>query len=271
MEEDILYHAIGFNYMKLEGILKYGIVSTNYAKKNNIPYAKNYNFTLKEEDIKKNNLGNNINEMITKANNDNIYLVRKLYISDDKNSAYQMYVKRGVSLAVTGVPYISDINKEFIKRSDEVIVKDYIPRKNINAIMIPSEYLDLSIEEIPVLYGNIRNYNFIKENVVRFVEYLNGYDFEVDIDEIIYLLNDLKIALRSLLSLDSNSLEYKDAMDDYKDIINELNATLAYNANLCFKKYFNKEVTIGELVSFIAKKYGDIDLISFYSNKKRVR
>ena len=47
--DDTLIHGISFNPMKLEGILKYGIVSENYARSNNIPYSKNYNFTIDEE------------------------------------------------------------------------------------------------------------------------------------------------------------------------------------------------------------------------------
>ena len=42
--DNTLMHGIGFNPMIFEGILKYGIVSENYAKKNNITYSRKYNF-----------------------------------------------------------------------------------------------------------------------------------------------------------------------------------------------------------------------------------
>ena len=89
--DDTLIHGISFNPMKLEGILKYGIVSENYARSNNIPYSKNYNFTIDEEIKDK----DSINKLIMDANKDNIYLVRYLYVSDDPLSAYNMYIKNG--------------------------------------------------------------------------------------------------------------------------------------------------------------------------------
>ena len=39
VNDDTLFHAIGFNLMRLEGILANGIVSYNYAKEHNIPYT----------------------------------------------------------------------------------------------------------------------------------------------------------------------------------------------------------------------------------------
>ena len=105
--DDTLIHGISFNPMKLEGILKYGIVSENYARSNNIPYSKNYNFTIDEEIKDK----DSINKLIMDANKDNIYLVRYLYVSDDPLSAYNMYIKNGISIIIEDVPFIYDKNK----------------------------------------------------------------------------------------------------------------------------------------------------------------
>ena len=104
--DDTLIHGISFNPMKLEGILKYGIVSENYARSNNIPYSKNYNFTIDEEIKDK----DRINKLIMDANKDNIYLVRYLYVSDDPLSAYNMYIKNGISIIIEDVPFIYDKN-----------------------------------------------------------------------------------------------------------------------------------------------------------------
>ena len=45
------------------------------------------------------------------ANKDNIYLVRYLYVSDDPLSAYNMYIKNGISIIIEDVPFIYDKNK----------------------------------------------------------------------------------------------------------------------------------------------------------------
>ena len=97
--DDTLIHGISFNPMKLEGILKYGIVSENYARSNNIPYSKNYNFTIDEEIKDK----DSINKLIMDANKDNIYLVRYLYVSDDPLSAYNMYIKNSTFTSNTSI------------------------------------------------------------------------------------------------------------------------------------------------------------------------
>lgn len=83
----------------------------NYARSNNIPYSKNYNFTIDEEIKDK----DSINKLIMDANKDNIYLVRYLYVSDDSLSAYNMYIKNGISIIIEDVPFIYDKIKNFLK------------------------------------------------------------------------------------------------------------------------------------------------------------
>ena len=83
--DDTLIHGIGFNPMKLEGILKYGIVTENYAKNNDILYARNYNFTLNDEMLDK--VGKtDINEKLEEANKN-----RKIYY--EKSSSYYSIYK----------------------------------------------------------------------------------------------------------------------------------------------------------------------------------
>ena len=66
--DDTLIHAIGFNPMKLEGILKYGIITDDYAKEHNITYSRNYNFTLNRDMLNKVGNDSDINKIIEKAN-----------------------------------------------------------------------------------------------------------------------------------------------------------------------------------------------------------
>lgn len=263
--DDTLIHSISFNPMKLEGILKYGIVSENYARSNNIPYSKNYNFTI-DEDIKDKD---SINKLIMDANKDNIYLVRYLYVSDDPLSAYNMYIKNGISIIIEDVPFIYDKNKELLKRSDEVVVKDNINPKNITGIMIPEDYKDKPLNEVMMLPKNILNYNLIKSSAIELVNYLQSNNYEVDITELSYLLKDLGIANKSVNSLSKDNIDYNDALNDYKDIINDINYFLSENVYNYFSSVLGKSATVLDMVEFINNKYNKDIVIESMQGKAR--
>lgn len=263
--DDTLIHGISFNPMKLEGILKYGIVSENYARSNNIPYSKNYNFTIDEEIKDK----DRINKLIMDANKDNIYLVRYLYVSDDPLSAYNMYIKNGISIIIEDVPFIYDKNKELLKRSDEVVVKENISPLNITGIMIPEDYKDKPLNEVMMLPKNILNYNLIKSSAIELVNYLQSNNYEVDITELSYLLKDLGIANKSVNSLSKDNIDYNDALNDYKDIINDINYFLSENVYNYFSSVLGKSATVLDMVEFINNKYNKNIVIESMQGKAR--
>lgn len=263
--DDTLIHGISFNPMKLEGILKYGIVSENYARNNNIPYSKNYNFTI-DEVIKDKD---SINKLIMDANKDNIYLVRYLYVSDDPLSAYNMYIKNGISIIIEDVPFIYDKNKELLKRSDEVVVKESISPSNITGIMIPEDYKDKPLNEVMMLPKNILNYNLIKSSAIELVNYLQSNNYEVDITELSYLLKDLGIANKSVNSLSKDNIDYNDALNDYKDIINDINYFLSENVYNYFSSILGKSATVLDMVEFINNKYNKDIVIESMQGKTR--
>lgn len=257
--DDTLIHGLGFNPMKLEGILKHGIITENYAKNNNIPYSRNYNFTLTKEMLDK--VGNwNVNDQLENANKNNIFLVRYLYVSDDPLSAYNMYVKNGISMIVEDIPYIYDKSIELIKRSDEVIVKDYIPKDNIKSIMIPVEYKDKKLNEVDMLPDNILNYRLIKEGVTNLLAYLQSYGYNAGLQELSFLLKNLKIAYLGVNSLDKNNPDYSDAIADYKEIICEINGFLSECVYECFSNMLGCDATVFDMVSYINCKYNNKDI-----------
>ena len=263
--DDTLIHSIGFNPMKLEGILKHGIISTNYAKRNNIAtYSKNYNFTIENS-----NMDASVNKLLEEANMNNIYLVRYLYVSDDPLSAYNMYVKNGISFIIEDVPFVYDKNIELLKRSDEVIVKDHISKDNITSIMVPSDYENMRLDEVPMIPNNILNYNFIVDSVRSLLSYLEGYNYTTNISEINYLLEDLKLAVISINSLDKNSIDYEEAYADYKDIISEINGLLSEYVYLCFSKLLGKEATVIDMVNYINSKYDNKDIVYLESKGRK--
>lgn len=267
--DDTLIHGIGFNPMKLEGILRYGIVTENYVKNNDILYARNYNFTLNDEMLDK--VGkSNINEQLEEANKNNIFLVRSLYVSDDPLSAYNMYIKNGISMIVEDVPFIYDMGRELIKRSDEVIVKEFISKDKIKALMIPDEYKDQKLNEVDMIPNNILNYGLIKNSVATLITYLKSYGYDVELDELSYLLVDLKTAYLSVKSLDKNNSDYNDAMLDYKEIIGEINSFLSSYVYECFSKILGCDATVLDMVTYINNKYESKD-ICYLDGKVRIR
>lgn len=266
--DNTLIHAIGFNPMKLEGILKYGIITDSYAKRNNIAYSRNYNFTLDNSMLDKVNNDSKINTMIESANKENIYLVRSLYINDDPLSAYNMYIKNGISFIIEDVSFIYDKNVELLKRSDEVVVKDYISKNNIKAIMIPEKYKDTKINKLDMLPKNILNYSLIKESTANLIKYLENYNYRIDLEEITCLLKDLKIAYLSVKSLDKSNPDYNDAKEDYKDIINEINILLSEYVYDCFSNILGREVTVLDMVEYINSKYDNKNIVYLESKGK---
>jgi len=268
--DDTLIHSIGFNPMKLEGILRFGIIAHNFARMNSIPYSRNYNFTLDDEMLKKIGGSKKINKKIEEANKENIYLVRSLYISDDPLSAYNMYVRHGISFIVEDVPFIYDKNQEIIKRSDEVVVKNHVPSENIKAIMIPEEYKNKKLNEVEMFNSNTLNFSLIKDNVINLMKYLMNYNCDIDLDEVAYLLNDLKTAYLSINSLTKDHPDFSDAMADYKDIINDINSLFNGYVYDLFSKMLNKEVTVMDLVEYMNNKYDNKNIV-FLDNKGRKR
>ena len=266
--DDTLIHSIGFNPMKLEGILRYGLITENYAKRNFLPYSRNYNFNLNDDMLKIVGNDKKINKIIEEANKNNIYLVRSLYISDDPLSAYNMYVKHGISFIVEDVPYIYDKNVELIKRSDEVVVKEYIDKTRIKAIMIPEEYKYKKINEVKMLPSNILNYNLIKESIMRLTKYLTTYNYFVELEDLALLLKDLNSAYLSVNSLEKTNPDYEDALNDYKEIIEDIDKTLSDHIYNMFSNLLNKEVTVLDMVEYINSKYDNKDIIYLESKGK---
>lgn len=271
--DNILLHSIGFNPMKLEGILKCGIVSQAYAAANDILYAPNYNFNIAPDDIAKYHLESSINDKLTERNFHNISLVRALYISNDPLSAYQKYVRNGISFIVEGVSYIQDKGKELIKRSDEVIVKDYIPKENITGLLIPQVFKDKLLSEVPILPTNIFQYKLIKRNVACLLTYINFYNYSlspIEKEKLTFLIDDLTIAARSIKTLSPTTIDYEEAIYDYREIVDDLNYLLSQIVYNCFKNFLGKEVTVDELVKYIAYKY-NFHNIFYLSSKEEKR
>ena len=120
-----------------------------------------------------------------------------------------------------------------------------------------------------MLPKNILNYNLIKSSAIELVNYLQSNNYEVDITELSYLLKDLGISNKSVNSLSKDNIDYNDALNDYKDIINDINYFLSENVYNYFSSILGKSATVLDMVEFINNKYNKDIVIESMQGKTR--
>lgn len=151
--DNTLFHSAGVNFSVIESIMKNGIASEKYGKEHGISVNRNY-------------FGSNLDDTIS--------CVRYLYVNDEvEDSAYSRYIKKGISFIMEDVPFIHDKNERIIHRSDEVLVKDFIPKEKIKAISIPSSLSEASFEELEYIKSDSTSYVNIKHIADAISEYIN--------------------------------------------------------------------------------------------------
>ena len=129
--DNTLIHSIGFNFARLESILKYGILSSKKAKEKNISFARNHS-------------GYNLDDTIS--------AVRYIYINPtDYTSSYCKYTTSGIGFILEDVPYIYDVSTRVINHSDEVLVEDNVDVSKIKAMLVPIEYRNTSLKDLNYL------------------------------------------------------------------------------------------------------------------------
>lgn len=231
--KEIFYHSVGFNIVKLESILKNGLVSEKYAIENNIDFARNFS-------------GYNLDDTIS--------LVRGIYASINEDGAYKKYIAKGITIEMLleEKDIIYDTNDRYMNHYDEVLGKDYIDKSNFTSLIIPEEYMDYSITDLPLFsltstsYKNIKN---TSDNVINYIE--NTLNGEVDKQEYKLLLEELKLTIKEL----NNDINNKELQEDFIDIKCALNLFLTSSLELALKPFINKDnITIYDIIEFINKK-----------------
>jgi len=246
-----LIHTCGFDILAFMNIMKHGIMSYDYAVEHGIPYFKNYHGS---------NLG------------DTISCVRPIYSNEEVfDSAYELYVKHGISFFLEGVPFIYDKEERFIHRMDEVLVKDYIPVSKIKGILIPEEYVNLPLHCLPYIRKNATSYPLIKHKTDYMRKFFvgNGEDIQVDYYNDIY--NELYyIHLAYEKSEKEEERQY--LKSEHVNVIHDLNELLGNDVERYFRKVLNKEnVTILDIIDFVNDKELHLDVYRLKSNEGRVR
>lgn len=245
--DNTLIHTVDFNPCKIESILKYGILSSNEASKLNIDYARNY-------------FGYNFNDYIS--------MTRPMYSSiDDENSCYNKYITKGISFIVNDVDFIYDMNDAYYNHADEVFVKDKIDTSKFEGIIIPNEYLDYSLSDLPMIPIKSTSYENIKTSCDILIKYLENMGNSINMDEYNIYLRDLLLTMVEL-NKDVNNQELQDDFIDSKLALNEF---IAINVENTFSKVLNKEdVNVSDMMNYINTKTLNLPIYDVFSLSKSI-
>lgn len=249
--DNTLLHSCGFNLASFVSIMKNGIVSSKYAKENNMSFARNFD-------------GSNLDDYIS--------CMRYLYVNKDvSDSAYALYAMNGLSFILEDVDYIYDKNEIIIHRSDEVLVKDYIPISKIKGIMVPSDYMDSKLSELEYIRHNATKYVNIKGNITVFKEFIKSIGGNVDssffddIDRELYAINQA-------YAVSSDDDEKNELREDLKDVISDLNYEIGNNLEEAFIKILDKDdICLEDVVRYLNSNYLNLPIYVVSSRKNRRR
>lgn len=235
--ENTLLHTCGFDILSFISIMQNGIVSKNYADKNNILYVKNYE-------------GANLNDTIS--------CVRALYINEEvEYSSYNMYIKNGISFIIENTPFIFDKQERIIHRADEVLVEDHIPTSKITGIILPEEYIKKPLQELPFIRTNVTSYPFIKRKTDNIRKKFSGNSQNDNYNDIYNELYYINLAYEK--STKEEEKQY--LQEEYKDVITDLNELIGNDIEAYFKTVLNKEeVNIYDIVDFINKQTLNLEI-----------
>lgn len=207
------FHGIGFDFFKLESILKHGILSNYQAIKEKVGIVRNFN-------------GNNKNIWISVVSSEDI--------SKD-GKAYNRFIKEGISFHV----FTSKLNKGIntskennyniaIKSSeyeDEHFAFNKIPVDNIHSIIIFKDNWNKNIGELFYLFGN-NNYDVVFNRVVSYVDNIRrNCNIHIDLEkanDILAKYQNEVLNFESLSNVEQMSFanEFIQKLDLYKDELN---------------------------------------------------
>lgn len=253
-DKHLCYHSIGFDFFKLQGILKHGILSHYNAVMNNIPISRNF-------------YGNNGEFWIS---------VVDAASNLENKKAYETYVKNRISFLcyaddlVSGVVRPKDNGSLLPRKSDEYpdekFVFDKIPLECIQFISIPRNLVETSIRDLEYIFCNSQ-YEVVKLTVDNYINELESLcDIKFNRKDIDRILHDMEEEQYKYNTASRGVAQRSQAM--YDKIMDHMKAAL----NIYIQEYmqigfaqllgrdFEDNITLGDVIDFLLKKYG-IDYI----------
>lgn len=255
------FHGIGFNFFKLESILKYGILSYHEAIKEQLVTVRNFN-------------GNNGSNWISVVDSKDL---------SKNGKAYNHFIKNGISFYCMVPALVKGTNGkknngEFQpinsgEYEDEHFVFNKIDYSNIHSLVVNNDVLNKGIDELNYLYGSM-NYDIIEQKVFNYINEIKKKNIiDVNVEEVQVVLNEFKNEVieyekKSVAEQKKLCSEYFDRIEKYvlklNTIVTEWMIKL-YSTILCK----NDKVTVKDVVFNILYNYKD-KIQNIYSNEEMV-
>lgn len=239
--ENTLLHGIGFDLAKFDSICKNGLLSKNTADK----------------------LGIDIARVFSAYNGDDaISLVKYGYINKyDNNSAYNKFIKKGISFIVEEVDYIYDVEKRVINSVDEVLVENTISTDKFTGILLPEEYANSSLEDLPMFNMKSNHYKNINDTCNNLIKFISSLGYIIN-DEEKALYKSLSYSLLSSLEVTKKDKELSSLE---KELIREDKLALAeFMSSLVHKAFCIKLdcdfVTLYDAVEYLNSNNLNLDI-----------
>ena len=246
--DDTLLHGAGVNFCVIDSILRNGISSEKYGKTHGIKVNRNY-------------IGSNLDDTIS--------CVRYLYVNPDiEDSAYNRYISKGVSFIIEDTLFIYDKSERIIHRSDEVLVKDFIPKGNIKGINIPSSMKDESLESLEYIKEDSTSYVNIKHIADEIRNYIvSKSNLYVDYNYYYLRLYNLNNEYNS-----ATDIRKKEIREEFSETIKDLNYMIGLNYKDFFSSILNKdEVSLYDAVKYINDNTLKLPIYNIENKRARKR
>lgn len=256
LEKDCL-HGIGFNFFKIESILKYGILSEYAAYKKGVSIHRNFN-------------GNNKALWISVVDPNMV----------DKNAkGYNNFVLKGISFycfcpkIFPGVPFNNSVEPKYTgEYEDEKFVFDKIQPNQIYAILIPKFMTNKNLLELNYLSGS-NNFHLIFETINDYINRIeNNSNVQIDKTAIAKLLQqyrDLVISYEclSVAEQKKNSTNLFESADLLKERMNKVIASAMSKYYAEVLSIDEEQLTVKDVVAFELIKAG-VNVKNIYDSEE---
>lgn len=257
------FHGIGFDFFKLQSILKRGILSSFEATREKIDIVRNFN-------------GNNKNIWISVVDADS---------SSTLGKAYNEFIKQGISFFAF-VPELikgtrNDKNSNYNlacdsgEYEDESFVFNKIPMENIHSLVIFKDNWNKNIGDLFYLYG-ANNYDIIYEKVINYIINIKQESgFEVDFGQAELFLKEYRSMVLKFekLPIDEQKQTLNNFLLEIDKIIQKINGIVQEWFVKHYQVLLNTDKTdikVSDVITFILKKE-KIKICDVYDNKDEIR
>ena len=246
------YHSIiDSNLIKLECILKYGILSKKLIERNNL--IKSYTHQSNDFDSKNGSEYISLSEYSDKCEFSQMF------------ESFSLHTLTSLSLLVDRDIEVLSVGDKETYFDDEIFVKDKIDRDKISGIILPSHLSNQKVSDTCFLANDLSCYT--KRYINNLIDYIESYfNKKIDREKLLSSLKELHNILEEYESperwVDSAHVTQKkryglDFRDELATILNELWSERINISNpnyLDIVKYINNDLPIYEIGSTLVKK-----------------